>query len=257
MDRSFLSDPAVVAASRDYVCIRAATYENEAEIPFLSSLFRGRSPDLENTVFSLLAPDGKTQISKGGRSPQMAFRTDDNRQMINTLRDTAQSYTPRDNSPSDKLPFAADLRMGLNVAACDNQPLVVCLADNAESLRKIEKSLARHAWSKNFIGAYHYSSSNKKQAAELIGGLTIDTGIVIVQPDQFGLEGTVLASHAVGDTRKPLDETLQDGLNRFDREGAAPTREHVRSGKQAGVHWETATPITDSGGPRRRDEPRK
>ena len=49
MDRSFLSDAAVIASSRKFVCIRLATYESESEAKILKSIFLGRSGDLENT----------------------------------------------------------------------------------------------------------------------------------------------------------------------------------------------------------------
>src|SRR5262245_31890428 len=74
MDRSFLSDASVVAASREWVCVRLLTYENAAEAEMLTSLFVGRSGQLENTTFALLAPDGKTKLSRAGRSPDFAFR---------------------------------------------------------------------------------------------------------------------------------------------------------------------------------------
>ena len=50
MDRSYLSDKDVVEASRDFVCIRLATYENAEEAKILKSIFTGRSGALENTV---------------------------------------------------------------------------------------------------------------------------------------------------------------------------------------------------------------
>ncbi|MDA0768435.1 MAG: hypothetical protein O3A92_16615 [Verrucomicrobia bacterium] len=245
MDRSFLSDESVVAASRNYVCVRAATYESEEEIPFLSSVFRGRSGALENTVFTLLAPDGKTKISRADRGPQMAFSTSDNAQIVKKLDVISKKHEVRNSETPDRLPFAADLRLGLNVAACDNQPLVICLAGDEESLRKIEKALAKSAWSEKHIGLFHYVSSNKNELADTITGLTIDSGLVIVQPDQFGTKAAVLVQHAVGDSSKTLADTLDAALAKFDRQPAGETRAHIQAGHRAGVHWDTATPVTD------------
>ncbi len=59
MDRSFLADADVIAASRMFVCIRPATYEDAGEADFLKKIFVGRSGELDNTVFVLLAPDGE------------------------------------------------------------------------------------------------------------------------------------------------------------------------------------------------------
>ena len=63
----------MVKASRDFVCIRPTTYESAEEAKVLESFFSGRSGQLENTVFVMLAPDGKTKLTRSGRSPQHIF----------------------------------------------------------------------------------------------------------------------------------------------------------------------------------------
>ena len=72
MDRSFLADKDVISASRKFVCIRLATYENAEENKILAGFF-SRGGVLENTVFTLLTPDGKTKLVSAGRSPVWAF----------------------------------------------------------------------------------------------------------------------------------------------------------------------------------------
>ena len=67
MDRSLWSDPLVIDASRKFVCVRLATYEDAVEGKLLEGIYRGRSGQLENTVFVMLAPDGKTRLSASGR----------------------------------------------------------------------------------------------------------------------------------------------------------------------------------------------
>lgn len=62
MDRSFLSRPEVVRASRQFVCIRLATYESFEEAQMLRGIFLGGSGQVENTTFALLSPDGKTPL---------------------------------------------------------------------------------------------------------------------------------------------------------------------------------------------------
>src|SRR5918911_333929 len=73
MDRRVLSDPAVVAASRDFVCARLLTYESAEEGKFLESICRTGSGQLENTVFGFLAPDGVTPLTRVGRGPEHVF----------------------------------------------------------------------------------------------------------------------------------------------------------------------------------------
>src|SRR5438034_5706728 len=69
MDRDYLSSPRVVAASKGLVCARLLTSESADEAKVLTSFFVGRSGQLENTTFVLVAPDGKTPLSRAGRSP--------------------------------------------------------------------------------------------------------------------------------------------------------------------------------------------
>ena len=64
-----MSDATVVAASRDWVCVRLATYEDESEYEVLSDWFGDRA--VANTVFKLLAPDGETPLSLTTRGPSM------------------------------------------------------------------------------------------------------------------------------------------------------------------------------------------
>ena len=39
MDRSFLSDPDVVAPSRGFICVRLVTYEDVQEMEFMQSIY--------------------------------------------------------------------------------------------------------------------------------------------------------------------------------------------------------------------------
>ena len=75
MDRSFLSQQDVVDASRAFVCVRPATYMDAEEAQALTELVRTPSGKLENTAFTILAPDGETKLVRGSRSPSMTFRT--------------------------------------------------------------------------------------------------------------------------------------------------------------------------------------
>ncbi len=142
MDRSFLSDKAIVAASRDYVCIRLATYESKDEARVLKSIFVGRSGDLENTTFALLTPQGE-RVGRAGRSPDFAFG--DPGEMVAAMKKLAARQAP---SPAKReLPIVKNVRLALDVAACDGLPLVVLLEKDKAALAKLEEKVARVAWS--------------------------------------------------------------------------------------------------------------
>ena len=121
MDRSYLSHAGVVAASREFVCIRPLTYESAVEAPYLQSLFRGRSGNLENTVFAMLGPDAKTRLCRTGRSPGFAFQSPD--QMAAAMKQILKQY-PSSKPVARPLPLLPNVRLGLNVSSCDNTCLL-------------------------------------------------------------------------------------------------------------------------------------
>ena len=88
MDRSYLSDPAVVEASRAFVCARLLTYEDAEEAALMRRLLPGRGS--VNTAFTILAPDGDRQLVRAGRSPRMAFGSA--RMMAAELRRIAERF---------------------------------------------------------------------------------------------------------------------------------------------------------------------
>ena len=53
MDERFLSDAQIIAASREFVCVRTATYESAKEAKFLLTVFKDRFGNLQNTVTAI------------------------------------------------------------------------------------------------------------------------------------------------------------------------------------------------------------
>ncbi len=65
MDRRFLSNEQIIKISRDFVCIRLATYEDKTEAVFLKETFLGqRGGDLRNFGYCILSPDGKKNFAE-------------------------------------------------------------------------------------------------------------------------------------------------------------------------------------------------
>src|SRR5262245_43044798 len=124
MDRDYLSSPRVVAASKAYVCARLLTYESADEAKVLTSFFVGRSGQLENTTFALVAPDGRTPLTRAGRSPEQALPRGaghDDDALADLLAKEAARYPAKRSSAIEPplLPSLVDARRGLDVAACD------------------------------------------------------------------------------------------------------------------------------------------
>lgn len=236
MDRSFLSDAKVVEASRKFVCIRPISYEDEAENKFLKSFGAGRSGDVENTVFCILSPDGKQRLTSPSRTAKNIFA--DANAMAGAMNRFAEKY-PAKNGLTPPIPYTQDLRLAVNVAACDHLPLVVVQGVGLE----IENVLAKLAWSDPYMGKCLFVRSDFKQTASLAEGAEPSSKVLVLQPDQFGMKAKVLFQTAEASPTGML-AALQKGME----SGAWQEIDfwsHVRKGHQQGVFWNTKLPVTD------------
>ncbi len=248
MTRSFWLDKSVVAASRKFICIRLGTYENKQDADFLGSIFSGRSGVLENTVFTVFAPDGKRQLVRAGRGP----RYSDGAEMARELERMAQRYPYRRSSSSLRaLPCVPTVRLALNVAACDSLPLAVVLAKSARTRAKLEKRLAALAWSDALVGRLIHARASSAAEMKGISGLPSTAGILIIELDRFGQSRKVVA-HFGSSAKLTLIQQRIQALLAARQPAEKESGSHVRAGRRQGVVWKTAVPITDPGGSRRR-----
>ncbi|MCR9246652.1 MAG: hypothetical protein NXI31_16590 [bacterium] len=250
MDRSFLSNQQVVAASREFVCIRMATYEDAEEAKVHMRVFRGRD-GLENSVFGILDPTGQRLLSRGARSPSQVFA--DAEAMAQRMKRIAKRYPGRDADVG--LPWLEDARIGLNVAAADSQQLVIVYGEG-EELARAEAELAKLAWSDGLAGRFLYARAEPDADTDDGPGFEWDTiagsaergafGMLIVQPGEFGIDGKVVK-------RLDLDNLLEDLLaaSKTHSPKAVDTRTLRRKGIRRGVRWQSELPVTDKRGPRR------
>jgi hypothetical protein len=243
MDRSFLSQKSVIEASREYICIRLATYEDEKEVAYLTKTFTGSQGTLENTVFAIMSPDARKYLVQPGRGPNHAFYNADD--MAKKMRSMAADY--KSTGVPKALPTLKDFRLALNVAASDNMPCVVGVAETAAERNALNEKLAEIAWSPDMLGktAYAPSSSAAEVAKAKLSG---KPGVYVVQPDAYGLSGKILTRmDGAADV-----ETLKAGVKAALAKFASPTKEaqtHISSGVRDGVYWKTATPVTDPHNP--------
>ena len=245
MDRSFLSNKDVIAASRDYVCIRLATYEDADEAEFLKTIYLGRSGELENTVFVLLSPDTKTNLCRPGRGPHFAYPTPS--KLAKGMQEIAKSYPTktRDAASTPLLPQMKDFRLGLNVSSCDGLPTVVCVSDDAEQRKELNAKLAGLAFEDKLAGKFGFASASLEDM-KVIEGYQLETGFVIVQPGEFGLDGRMMEAF---DADVELSR-LQKNLVRFASQtnlASKSNRSHVSKGQSIGKTWTTEIPVTDPG----------
>lgn len=243
MDKSFLADLDVIAASRKFVCIRLLSYENKEEAAFLKSFNVGKSGAVENTVFCILSPDAKQQLSRASRGTSHVYSS--SKTMAEGMSKIALQY-PGVNSEHQKIPaipYVADLRLALNVAGCDKQPLVIINPTTNGDPLELEKKISAIAWSEDFLGKFIYVKVRDQKELELVMGAEKESQVLVVQPDNFGLKGEVLFQTTEVSSLQ-LRETLSQGMNK----GKWPTLSfwnHVQQGHQNGVFWETKLPVTD------------
>ncbi|MCA8981855.1 MAG: hypothetical protein H6831_05730 [Planctomycetes bacterium] len=239
MDEKYWSVAEVVRLSESFVCARLLSYESAAEGEFLKSIFHGPSGELENTVFCILDSDGETPLVRAGRSPDFLLpsRAGEARDLVASMeRVLAKRRSRAEPSAPAALPLAVDLRRALNTAACDGLPVVALVAD------EVPAELAAAIWSNRLAGEAVYVRVDAAEARALEGAKRGDA-LLVVEPDRFGLEGRVrartddLGAFDAGWLRTALDCYASP---------AKEAREHVRSGRRAGVEWETEIPVTDS-----------
>jgi hypothetical protein len=247
MDRSFLSDPAVIAASREFVCVRLMSYENKEEMAYLKSIGAGKSGEAENTVLAMLAPDGNRLLTRASRGPRGEAG-----QLAETMTRLAKDFTPRqDGKHRPELPLVANLRLAINVAACDHQPLVVIQRANDQLAAPSDL-----AWSPEFIGRFVYVLVKDRKELGLLDGAMPEATVFVVDPDTYGLKGKVLHQIDGELSARRLTQALTTGLAKFQRR-MPNFWQHVKQGQSQGVFWETQTPVTDPMELRAREKGRK
>ena len=235
-------------ASRQFVCIRLATYEDQAEADYMKNIFVGKSGYVENTTFAILSPDGQKKLTRAGRAPFYEYRNAS--RMAKGMNEIATHYqTPEEvNLPDAALPLTASLELGLNISAADGFPLVVIVGNQSSELNALSDKVRPLAWSNELMGQFTYARvTDAKQLKPLTG---IDgspdelNGILVVQPDRYGLSGKVLAQFDSTSSEQLMKDKLQQIMRDYDPI-QKDHKSHVEVGIKMGVEWDTAIPETD------------
>jgi hypothetical protein len=254
MDRSFLSNASVVAASRDFVCIRLATYEDQKEADFMKSIYIGRSGDLENTTFGILSHDGKRQLARSGRGPFHAYRNGASmaagmkriaaQYLVDQHSGAKKTVAQKDVGTDQQLPLMKDLELALNVASADGLPLIVTVAPGKDQLDSLNKRLTGLAWNAKLAGQFIYASVMDEKELKPITGVTDGHQILVVEPGQFGLSGKVVRQFALKESLETIQSELHDVIVNFPRR-QKDHDSHIRLGIQLGIKWQSEIPETD------------
>ena len=209
-----------------------------------------------NTAFCVLAPDGKKRLSRAGRSPAMGFGIRErhdagsdeeekvNASVIAAMNDIAKQYPAKGKSEDAVMEDFHSFEQALNVSSGDQRLLVFTVADEkqTESLKKRMKKVANY---QDVLGRYHFDFATPTDVkwSEAIEGNKEGTGFFIIQPDEFGQKGKVLAELPLSSS----PETIRGELDQANKKYAASeTRKHygkhVEKGRRTGVKYEDAMP---------------
>jgi hypothetical protein len=245
MDRSFLSSEQLIKVSRDFVCIRTATYEDKEEAAFLKRTFVTRAGGtLRNFGYCVLSPDGQQKLRRSDRGPNFVYANSN--AMAADLRRVASQYrgktTGADSMPP--VPRIKNVRLGINVASCDGLPAVVVVGQDQREVDALNKKLSDVIWNEGLAGKFIYSSTSNRNDLKIIKGVGTRTGILVVRPDTYGLQGQVMTAIAPDVSGEELEKSLLAAASTFRRNSKVHGL-HVRNGRQSNTTWETEVPVPD------------
>lgn len=168
------------------------------------------------------------------------------------MKELAARYQAKKDAKRE-LPVMKNVRLALDVAACDGRACVVSLAASKEGSARQEEALAAVAWSDAVAGQFVYAATTDATELVSVKGVTVKSGFLVIDPDAYGLEGKVLAEIDAKATGKELEKALLKANEKHVAPDKDPN-EHIREGRRLGVEWETEIPDTDpgpgGGGPR-------
>ncbi|MEI6235132.1 MAG: hypothetical protein WCT04_18905 [Planctomycetota bacterium] len=165
----------------------------------------------------------------------------DAKAMADGMNEIMEKYAPKVDLAV--LPLTADVRIGLDVASADMQPLVVICAKDESKQAELSGALAKLAWSPAFVGRFIYASTLESKDLASVEGVKEGSTLFVIQADRFGLKGKVLAQTGAPNE---LSATLSAGMKAFVREEKS-LQAQVRDGRRLGIFWETKIPVTDPG----------
>ena len=208
----------------------------------MEQLLGVREGTLPNTVFCLLAPDGKTQLTRPSRGPS-AFRTPQN--MAIQMQKLASRYKSKvDNNFLAPVPLVDRVDLAMNVAASDNRPLLVLFHPDPTELRGMLKILQPLAWNTEFTGQFMYAATSEAQDLKSLSGKKSQPGMFVVEPDEYGTSGRVTRFVGEDKLKEQAAEAIAEGLKKF-----VPFQknhqQHIRNGYTFGIEWETIVPESD------------
>ncbi|MFT4638294.1 MAG: hypothetical protein ACI8T1_001613 [Verrucomicrobiales bacterium] len=230
------SQPDVIEVSRKFVCVRIDSYESEENQKIVRSHLNGR---FENTAFCILAPDGETRLSRSARSPSQVYGEASD--FVSELKAILTKHEPKIDDREAPVPDFHSFKLALNIASADQRVLVLLTAPE-DQLAAAESRLRRLSWNPKVQGRFHFDLESTGTWKEpLSQKADAGAGIYLINPGEYGLEGTVIE-------RLDLDagpEQILTSLAKANDTYAKTTKkkiysDHVQEGRSEGKRIEMA-----------------
>jgi hypothetical protein len=240
-----------IAASRKFVCVRLESYESKNHQDMVRSFLGGR---FENTAFCVLAPDGKTELTRASRGPSMVIGAQgrgpgsvqgSNEDVVNGMNEIAQRFRPKGEKSEMTLQDSHTFRQALNVASGD-QRILVFVAAEASKQAELKARLQPLFADEEIIGRFHVDFANAASDAKWADKILYTrgkSGFVLIQADRFGQEGQAIAQLPLETPLADLKEALLDAnLELAQTEERKVYSDHVSEGRREGVFFENGMP---------------
>jgi len=229
------------------------SFESKANQDLVRKFLKGK---FANTAFCVLAPDGKTELTRGGRSPQMSFgirgrpevgsaeEKARNAEVIEAMTKISKKYPAKAGVANAVVEDFNSFKQSLNISSGDQRLLVFTVAprNQREVLKKGMQKVANHP---DVIGRFHFDFADTIDAewSKVIEGDKNKTGIFIIHAGEFGQKGKVVAELPLGSKAMKIRETLAKANQDF---ASTETRKvyskHVEKGRREGVKYEDNMP---------------
>ena len=135
--------------------------------------------------------------------------------------------------------------MGMNVAACDRLPVAVTVAEVGPEQSRPQHKLADVSSSENLAGQFVFAAVKDRDELKDVKGVPANgNGILVIKPDQFGLQGEVLVTFTTNDDPTSIIAGLSKVVAGYQHQ-AADHHRHIQEGIRRGLEWKTAIPETD------------
>lgn len=228
------------------MCVRLETYESKETQDHIRKLLDG---SMQNTAFTIYAPNGKTQLTGSGRAPEHVFTSTKGRGnfggasndvVIQGMEKIAAKYEPKGENGDAVLQDFDSFKQSLNIASSDQRVLVFTVSPKSK-LPAVQKTLRSVADDPEIIGRYHFDSAGAEDVKwhEQIKGESQKTGIFAIHSGEFGQKGTILEELPLDVSAADLKKALLAANEKYaDAEERKNYGDHVHEGRKRGINFE-------------------